>query len=80
MRFDDPKPGPAVALLTGAGGAIGKATAIHLAQQGWRLGLLGRTASKLDDTIDASAAVVGDKLYLRGWKKLYCIADTSKDK
>ncbi|MEE2885854.1 MAG: PQQ-binding-like beta-propeller repeat protein [Planctomycetota bacterium] len=36
--------------------------------------------NKLDDTIDASAAVVGDKLYLRGWKKLYCIADTSKDK
>lgn len=56
MRFDDPKPGPAVALLTGAGGAIGKATAIHLAQEGWRLGLLGRTASKLDDTIDALGA------------------------
>jgi outer membrane protein assembly factor BamB len=36
--------------------------------------------NKLDDTIDASAAVVGDKMYLRGWKKLYCIAATSDKK
>ena len=36
--------------------------------------------NKLDDTIDASAAVVGDKMYLRGWKKLYCIAETSDKK
>ena len=53
MRPAEPKQGPAVALLTGAGGAIGRATAIHLAKDGWRLGLLGRTASKLDATVDA---------------------------
>ena len=36
--------------------------------------------NKLDDTIDATAAIVGDRLFLRGWKKLYCIADTSDQK
>lgn len=34
--------------------------------------------NKLDDTIDASPAVVGNKLYVRGWKKLYCIAKSRK--
>jgi outer membrane protein assembly factor BamB len=31
--------------------------------------------SRLDDEIDASAAVVGDELYLRGRARLYCIAE-----
>ena len=34
--------------------------------------------NKLDDTIDATAAIVGDELYVRGWSKLYCIAETKK--
>ena len=34
--------------------------------------------NKLDDTIDATAAIVGDELYLRGWSKLYCIAEKKK--
>ena len=29
----------------------------------------------LDDPIDASAAVVGDEIYLRGEQFLYCIAE-----
>jgi outer membrane protein assembly factor BamB len=30
--------------------------------------------NKLDDTIDASPAIVGDEIFIRGEKKLYCIA------
>ena len=29
--------------------------------------------NKLDDTIDASPAIVGDRIYMRGRKHLYCI-------
>ncbi len=29
--------------------------------------------NKVDDTVDASLAVVGDELYMGGWRKLYCI-------
>ena len=31
--------------------------------------------NKLDDNFDASPVIVGNKLYLRGWKSLYCIAN-----
>ena len=31
--------------------------------------------NQLDDVFDASAAIVGDELYLRGWQYLYCIAE-----
>ncbi|MFQ5422416.1 MAG: PQQ-binding-like beta-propeller repeat protein [Phycisphaerae bacterium] len=31
--------------------------------------------NKLDDRIDASPAIVGNELFLRGWKHLYCIAE-----
>ncbi len=30
--------------------------------------------NQLDDVFDASAAIVGDELFLRGWQHLYCIA------
>jgi len=30
--------------------------------------------NKLDDGFDASPAIVGDELYLKGNKSLYCIA------
>ncbi len=33
--------------------------------------------NELDDTIDGSAAVVGDRIYLRGRKNLYCIGSTT---
>lgn len=32
----------------------------------------------LDDAFDASPVIVGDELYLRGWKHLYCIADPAQ--
>ena len=32
-------------------------------------------ANTLDDGFDASPALVGDKLYLRGYNYLYCIAE-----
>lgn len=44
-----------VALVTGAGSGIGRATAIALSGAGWRLGLLGRTGSKLESTIEILA-------------------------
>ena len=31
--------------------------------------------NQLDDEFDASPAIVGDVIYLRGWKYLYCIAE-----
>jgi len=40
-----------VALITGGGGGIGRATAIALSQAGWTCVVVGRTASSLDDTV-----------------------------
>ena len=44
-----------VALVTGAGSGIGRATAVALSGAGWRLGLLGRTGSKLEATVEILA-------------------------
>lgn len=35
-------------------------------------------SNQLDDALDASAAIVGDELYLRGRQYLYCIATTNQ--
>lgn len=35
-------------------------------------------SNQLDDGIDASAAIVGDEIYLRGRQSLYCIAQTDQ--
>jgi len=45
-----------VALITGAGGGIGRAIALRLAQDGIHLALCGRTRSKLEET----AALLGE--------------------
>jgi len=44
----------AVAIITGAGGGIGTATALALARDGWRLALAGRRPGSCDD---AAAAI-----------------------
>ncbi|MDG2021507.1 MAG: SDR family NAD(P)-dependent oxidoreductase [Phycisphaerales bacterium] len=47
-----------VAIITGAGSGVGRATAILLARSGWHCALLGRTESKLASTaleIDSSS-------------------------
>src|SRR5688572_22181584 len=38
------------AVITGAGSGVGRATAIALAKQNWRIALVGRTRSSLDET------------------------------
>jgi hypothetical protein len=35
--------------------------------------------NSLDDGFDASPAIAGDELYLRGQKHLYCIAREGED-
>lgn len=39
------------AVITGAGSGVGRAIALKLAQQGWRVAVLGRRAETLDETV-----------------------------
>ena len=39
-----------VAIITGAGGALGRATALRLGADGFRIGVLGRPSAMLDET------------------------------
>ncbi len=45
-----------IAIVTGAGTGVGRATAIALAKRGWRVAILGRTQTTLDETRALCAA------------------------
>lgn len=51
-----------VAIVTGAGSGVGRATAIALAEQGVAVALLGRRIDALEDTAREVAAVVGKSM------------------
>jgi len=42
------------AVITGGGSGVGRAIALKLAQQGWRVAIIGRTLEKLQETIRAA--------------------------
>jgi NAD(P)-dependent dehydrogenase (short-subunit alcohol dehydrogenase family) len=54
----DPMNEISTAIVTGAGSGVGRATALGLAQVGWRVALVGRTESKLLDTAKACKGAV----------------------
>jgi outer membrane protein assembly factor BamB len=63
----------------GAGGRIyvvGRDGSSMVLKRGDTVDVLAR--NKLDDRIDASPAVVGKELFLRGHQYLYCIAEREK--
>jgi NAD(P)-dependent dehydrogenase (short-subunit alcohol dehydrogenase family) len=55
-----------VAFVTGAGSGIGKASAVLLAQEGARVGIMGRRESALAETIESIESVGGQALPLAG--------------
>jgi 3-oxoacyl-[acyl-carrier protein] reductase len=62
-----------VALVTGAGRGIGRATAVSLAKRGFDVGLVSRTASELEETLSLVVAEGRRAVFVR------CDVGTSKD-
>lgn len=55
-----------VAIITGSGSGIGKATALALAQEGMKIVLCGRTVSKLEETAKLVEEAGGKSLIVSG--------------
>ena len=51
-----------VAVVTGAGSGVGRATALKFAAEGWRVALLGRRRDALAETIALAPAAARDRL------------------
>lgn len=54
----------AVALVTGAGSGIGKAAALALASDGYKIGVLGHTQNELSSVVEEIVAVGGEAISL----------------
>lgn len=51
---------------------IGHKGTMYVIKHGTKFAVLAK--NKLDDTFNASPAIIGNEMYLRGYKNLYCIA------
>ncbi len=52
------------AVITGAGSGVGRAIVLNLAQQGWRVAILGRRSEALQETIGQAGAHASVTLYV----------------
>lgn len=70
MRFKD-----RVAVVTGAGSGIGRATAMRLASEGARLALIDWNAEGLEETAGSIQAQTGDASHSSIWSRVVDVSD-----